>query len=547
MMIRRSLIAMLLVAALALPALAQETVPAPTPVDTQVQSIALFKNGLGFFTRTGPLPPARSMIEFGPLPAAVHGTLWLGWSDGVQFTNLRSQEVAASETRDALSIDELIRANIGRRVRVYLPGEDDSITGTILSYSQPEAQPPVNPYVSIIPPRPEGQGVILISTDNGTLALAPNQIQRIIFLDAPTTDVPVDRRHVAITGRLANAPQDATLSASYLTRGITWAPSYLVDISDDERALLSAKAVIINEVEDIEGARVELVTGFPYLEFQDIISPLAKKEDLAAFLNSLYRGQSGQMRREAATMAQVAYNMPAGPMGPSGAAMPDYGAPVEGVEAEDLFFYPIENVTLARGDVGYYPLFSQRIPYDHVYTWEIGDYMDQYDHYQPRDDGQQQIVWHSLRLTNETGMPWTTAPAETVQDGRILGQATLHYTPRGAKTLLKITQALGIQPEETEVEIARQPNAQTFMGSRYDRVTVRGTLTMRSHMDREVSVEVTKLLTGEVTETSPQAEVVKLAAGLQRANPRSRLTWEMPLPAGETVQMTYVYNVFVRS
>ncbi len=532
----------LMLAALALPALAQDA--GPVQVDTQIQSVALFKNGLGYFTRVGELPNKPGEIEVGPLPAAVHGTLWLGWGEGVQFGNLRSREVVSTDTRDALSVDELIRANIGKRVRITLPGDDKPVIGTILSYSKPETPTPPSPYMTIVPPRPEGQGVILIKTDGDTLALAPNQLQRIVFLQDPATGVPADTKQVAIAGQLAKAPRNGTISASYLAPGITWAPSYLVDISDDTQAMLTAKAVIINEIEDLSGAQVDLVTGFPHLEFSGIISPLAKKQDLEAFLNSLYSGASGGMRREAPVMAQVAYNAA---MDYGAAPTPSYGTPAEGTETEDLFFYPLKDVTLARGETGYYPLFSQRIPFEHVYTWEIPDYIDQYDHYQQPSDQQQQIVWHSLRLTNETGMPWTTAPAETVKDGRILGQATLHYTPRGGETLLKITQALGIQPDEIELETGRQPNAQTFQGSRYDLVTVKGTLKMRSHLDKEVTVEVTKVLTGEVQETSPQAEVVKLAAGLKRVNPRSRLVWELPLPAGETVEMTYVYQVYVRN
>ncbi len=537
---KRMLVTLLLVA-LTLPVLAQED--APALVDTQVQSVALFKNGFGFFTRVGELPDTRGEVQIGPLPPAVHGTLWLGWDQGVQFGNLRSRKVPGTATRGVYSIEDLIRANTGERARIRLSGEGrNEVTGTIVSFSKPEAMPPRPMDTSIMPP--SGPGVLLLRTDNGVMAVEMHRVETVVFLNRQRTEVPTGAMHAAIVGDLREPAGGAGVSVSYLTRGITWAPSYRVDISSDDSALLTTKAVIINEVEDLENTRVELVTGFPHLEFMNVISPLAQREDLASFLNSLYSGQQEYMRREAPAMAQVAMNVPMEMygMGP----MPDYGAPAVGVEAEDLFFYPLENVTLAFGETGYYPLFSQRVPHEDVYTWEIPDYVDEYDQYRGPDAQQRQIVWHSLRLTNETGMPWTTAPAETMQDGRILGQSTLNYTARGAETLLKITQALGIAAEELELEINREPGAQNVRGNRYDRVTVQGTLTMRSHLDREVTVEVKKTLTGEVQETSPQAEVEKLAAGLQQANPRSRLTWELPLPPGETVEMTYVYSVLVR-
>ena len=41
----------------------------------------------------------------------------------------------------------------------------------------------------------------------------------------------------------------------------------------------------------------------------------------------------------------------------------------------------------------------------------------------------QEEVWHCIRLENTGKTPWTTAPAETVKDGLIIGQDTLNYTP----------------------------------------------------------------------------------------------------------------------
>ena len=515
-------------------------------VPTRVSSVALFKNGLGYFTRVGELPAAPAEIEVGPLPAAVHGTFWLGWEAGTSFDNLRSHEVAASQMRAALSVAELLRANVGRPARLYLAGEDEPLTGRIAAVPEPPTPVPPSPYLSIIPPpQPPTGGIVLLESAGveGLVGVPLGSVQRVAFLEAAATEVPVDAKHISLAGQLTAGAAGQPLSVSYLVKGMTWAPSYRVDISEPEQAALTAKAAILNEIEDLEDTHVDLVTGFPYLEFAEIISPLAKKTDLAGFLNALYRGGDQQYRGRAAVMAQVTANEP---MWIESAPTPSYGAPAQGEVGEDLFFYPLEGVTLARGETGYYPLFSAQVPYEHVYTWDIPDYIGDSDHYQDPSQPRRQIVWHSLRLTNEMGMPWTTAPAETVQEGRILGQATLHYTPPGAETLLKITQALGIEAEELELEIARQPNARVFRGSHYDLVTVQGTLKLRSHLDKAVAMEVTKRITGEVQETSPQAEVEKLAAGLQAVNAHGRLTWKLELPAGGEQEITYSFTVYVR-
>jgi len=78
-------------------------------VDTQVTRVALFKNGLAFFSREGALPARPGEIEIGPLPAASHGTFWLGWSPQAKIANLSSREVEVAESRLALTIPSCSR------------------------------------------------------------------------------------------------------------------------------------------------------------------------------------------------------------------------------------------------------------------------------------------------------------------------------------------------------------------------------------------------------------------------------------------------------
>ena len=158
---------------------------------------------------------------------------------------------------------------------------------------------------------------------------------------------------------------------------------------------------------------------------------------------------------------------------------------------------------------------------------------------------------NSLRLQNSTGMPWTTAPAESVQENRILGQAVLNYTPGGGEAMVKITQALGIKADQIELEVSNEPTAYRYRGDQYDRVTIEGTLHLRSHMQKEVTVEVTKQVTGTLKSATPEPEVEKLARPTTwnwwwHINPHSRLTWQVPLKPGEEVTVTYTYAALVR-
>jgi hypothetical protein len=241
-------------------------------------------------------------------------------------------------------------------------------------------------------------------------------------------------------------------------------------------------------------------------------------------------------------------NVPHGESGRVRPAMPD-----EGEVREDLFLYPQANVTLRRGERGYYPLFAKRVPYDDLHLWEIADSLDEqsrwrYDWWYGRGDQpweKQEEVWHSLRLTNIGGIPWTTAPAMTVQEGRVLGQDTLFYTSPGAKTLLRITRAMDVRAEQNETEVERQRNARTAYGDRvFDLVTIKGELRVFNHKNRPITALIKKTLSGEVLGTSPQPAIETTTEGVWRVNPQQLLTWELPVEAGGKLYVSYRYRVY---
>ena len=61
----------------------------------------------------------------------------------------------------------------------------------------------------------------------------------------------------------------------YLTRGLSWAPSYRVDITDPKTLSVELYAVVKNELADLDGTEVMLISGFPSVQFAHVTSPLA--------------------------------------------------------------------------------------------------------------------------------------------------------------------------------------------------------------------------------------------------------------------------------
>ncbi len=532
----------------------------PPTVQTHLKRVALFKNGFGFFVREGTLTDARAAAVLGPFAAPSHGTFWISTPSRVQLASAVARQVTVQQKIEARSITELLRANIGKTV--VLNDYGGGLTGTILSFS-PRRQPvlPYSPYMMGANPAEISMsdygGYMLLQTPAGIVVVGEGQFGQVRF---PSDDLNntflQDSSQMQIEATFGNPVPGDWLSVSYLARGITWAPSYIIDLSEAKQARLSAKAEIIDEAEDLLGTHVDLVTGFPNLEFADVLSPMAMRGNLAQFLQSLSGGASSTEDLSVITQ-KVMYNAPGvgvisarGGGGMSGGgAMPGYGQAAAGQTAEDLFLYPLENVTLKRGEVGYYPLFTEGVPYTEFYEWKIPDYIGAEGYYTTRQPGQPdqpEIVWHSIRLTNTMKMPWTSAPAQLMKDGQIIGQDTLNYTAPTAQTTVKITRAAAVKAEQTEVEVNREREALRLYGDSFDRVTITGTLRATNYTKDRISLEVTKDLSGDIKATTPKAEDVTLARGLRAMNPSHELKWIIEMKPGESSEISYTYQALIR-
>jgi|GEM_PF-242646 len=528
------------------------------PQRLSLRRVALFKNGFGFFVGETTLSDDEDETSF-LLPAVpVQGTFWLSHPPDVNLVSVVAEKVESEGQRlEAITIPEILKANVGKRVRVTI--DEKQISGRIMHFTQDRRLPRIMAYAPGVPEggmdRPEiwppfETGLVLIQVSGGVLSLDPQSIQHVTFLD---DDV---KRHftrrvdaVAVRVRTAEPAQGQSVTVSFLAKGIAWTPSYLVDIRGQGKARLSAKALIVNELYDLNDVPARLATGFPRLQFADVRSPIGMKEPLAQFLAALGGGEQdpSQVRPRAYAMAESAR------MGFDGAAMdvaPTYGAAQAGITAEDLFLYPAGRITLPKDRVAYIPLFTEPVPYEDLYECNIPDTVDEAGRFlfrgEPSDEEKDQEVWHSLRLENTTRVPWTPAPAEAIRSNMIVGQAEMPYTPAGDEVTLRISRAADITVEQQEFEVERKRGARQVYEMYYDLVTVRGEATITNFKEQAVTLELNKSLSGEVVSTDPQAKIEKLAAGTQRINGLRKLTWTIEIAPDQTQKATYIYEVYVR-
>ena len=530
---------------------AETTSPA---LKTKLVSISLFKNGLGFVAREAEIPKGQSASVIENLPAPALGTFWVySPSNDATVKDLVAFESETVEQAEAISVVEMIGANVGQTVDLRL-GDKETVRAKILSVApnRPADLSSADPNRSYAPytPPAEASSLVLLQAGGGTMAVNKNAVQQISSTNGPLK-TSIERRKRSVTLRLnaMNAGGKGRILVLYLAKGITWTPSCAIEITDPQKARVTTKAEIIDEIEDLDDVPISFVTGFPNLKFADVTDPMALRGDLAAFLTNLANpGQAGQyLDNRAAVMQQAVMS---GVLNDREEMFPSYSsAPPEGQTREELFFYEQRGVTLKKGQRGYYPLFTTEVPYQHVYEWKIGDVLDEQGQYRNPNEAQPEKaedVWHGIRLTNTSNVPWTTAPAMTMQGGQILGQDLINYTSVGAKTTVRITKAVDVKAEQAEHEVERTRNAANFYGSSYDLVEVRGKLKATNFKDKAITLTISKELSGEVVKTAPVAGVEQTARGLKKVNPKSVLTWELPIKSRDKIEIDYSYKVYVR-
>ena len=534
-----------------------------TEAKMELKQVSLFKNGLGFFVWEVTIPEKVKSFYVVPETAASHGTFWVSYPPKVDVESVVAKEIEGKDLVEATTVADLLKANIGRKVKVYFADKPDAnIEAKLLKVTEEQRNLPPNPYAPGRVVNPENPGyygirnMVFLGTDQGQIAVSADRIARVDFTDrAPMAKYEKNSSQMQLDISLNKAAGGQKIIVSCLAKGATWVPSYMIDITEPNKAKMAAKAEVMDEICDLNGVDVKFVTGFPNLKFADVVSPVAMKENLAQFLQSLIRGQSergqalGVMYNMSNVVAQQRMAFDSMSMEGEMPVMPAYGAAEMGKTAEDLFLYPVEKVRLAKGEVGYFPLFTETVPYRHIYRWEIPNSINPEENYynQPRQQPEpQQEVWHCIRLDNVMKLPWTTAPAEIVKDGVILGQDTLNFTPVKEKGTVKITRAMNVKAEQIELEKDRKHNAAQWYNTNWDLVTVEGKLSVTNNQDKPITLEVTKSLSGEVKAMQPEAKLEKLAKSLRMVNANVRLTWTMELAAGEQKEIGYTYEVYVR-
>ncbi len=507
----------------------------------KTRSVSIFKNGSSFFIKDGKVPTQNgSFLMTENLPRALFGTFWVhSPQNELKHVHSYTDMITDKGERIAGSYFDLLQANIGKKVRVHI-GQEEEYEGVVEEVVTKDAKGKEKKTL--------GSAIIVFRTGTKWLSFSPSEIRRLEFMEKPNQLLETETtssKHV-LSVDFTTKKKEQALEMMYLQNGLNWVPTYLIELVSDQKAKLSLRAEVTNNAEDIEDTDVNFVVGIPNFKYANRLSFLV---DFLGMVHPGHKNYALNNFSNSISTASVKYESDASfsgtPMGPG----------VEGDADEDLYFYKVKDINLKKGGRGQYPVFSKEIDVAHIYETNLAQNAVNKGYYQKDflfSPDNQNPVFHSVKVMNETDFPWTTGAALVVSnksgETRPISQDLLKYTPIKGHTYVKLTEAPDIKVKQAEKEIAREERVKKMPGNNtyyYDLVTVEGKIKVKSYKKKKVDLNIKRTIIGELRKSSVKwlkAERINRSGDLNKV---TDICWETSIGAGEDLEITYTYKVYV--
>jgi hypothetical protein len=493
----------------------QEPEENPHVWDPQVTRVAVFKNGMGFFTREGDVQLRDGWALSGPVPPALFGTLAIYATDEDQTVDIVGSgpgEKVAFDGTDAPDTEEARRRRLQSAVGLKIElryehaGAGSASSGTL---------------------RNVGPRYAILERNGESIAVPLAEISTLQVLEMPV------RAHVRADE--GEAPERTRLGMGYLRKGITWIPEYTLRIIDDETAELTLRGTLVNEAEDLVHTDVSFVVGVPHFAHTEYMAPVAVGQVIRTIGAAVAPSQvQTQMMNRAAMVSNAmrsTSHVGQAPVAREGGEV-DLNIPqMGGAAGTDYTVYTRKDLTVRRGEKAIVTLFTRQIKYGHIYDWSV-----------PND------IKHYLVLENSTDTAWTTGPCLALSEGHPLSEDLLKYVPRGGTGRFPVTTAINVATERTETEVDRKLKAHEPQRNFYiDLVTLEGELRLRNFEERDIEVVVNLPLPGKPLKASDGGKITVDTSKLKLLERSGKIRWSLTVPAGETRTLTYTYERYVPS
>ena len=535
-------------------------------------SIVCFKNGYSFVSIPVSLKGSDEDVNkssdqvqsctLGPLPdEAVHGTIGLQPGNPVKVKILSLSKAPKNEKRASVlaipdsetgefSVPAYLGANVGKNVILTISnshGMDQTEVGKI----EKVLNAANGSFVVIEKSKRSNDYKADMLIDISLIRTVQGAVDEEDDINQPRIIV---RYHDA-------SEQESEAVLSYLTPGLTWAPSYFLVLDKTTKTLqLEGKACLMCDLSFLKGdiiPEVCLVTGQPNMFFQNIADPLVSDQSASDFVQNLeggggpvsypnYGGVTRQTaRRSAGPRAPRAHmqrhNLQSGAMFGSSQVENSEGID-SGETVEDFFHYILKNVPIKCN----HPIrmdFINKVPrmkYEDVYLADLNTV--------DMDNRGTVEVKHAISFKNTTGQPLTTAPATVLSkaetNSKFLVQALMKYCWPDHDANLEITSThdvqvnFSIKSEESTKE--REKDSEYIIHSILKNCEV----LLVNYKQERVKCKVEYSLRGELAASDPEVKKIiekNIVTYNIDINPHAKYVWEIILDPKEQKKIAFSY------
>ena len=423
-----------------------------------------------------------------PIPDQIlFGTFFMGRQKDNSIKNVVFRNDTLKRQDQARAVWQFIAGNLNKPVTIYYvpsQGVDKSVSGKVVSYDL---------YT----------GLMKFVTDAGkTLVMHVGFVYQADFKDDPSGFYTADSIKRVMVLNPEKAAADLFLQQIYMTGGMNWIPSYFLKLKDDKTARLEMKATIENYAEDLNEADAELVVGAPQMIYSNKPDPMTYNY---LTIGGTYAGNDGR-----AAMNYLQSNTAAGYETKPAAVFFENDFSAEGEKTDDMYIYHLGKVTLPKQSKGTFPIYAGNLEYKDKYEGSIGDKTSYYTTHYCASEEKVYDVFHSLEVKNNSQVPLTTASIMVLNDKeQFVAQDELKYTPVGASSTIKLSKALDIIMKNSEEEKSRDDNAKRIGKVNYSKVILKGIIEVNNYQNKEVTVSVSKSLSGTVDTESDGGTVTR--------------------------------------
>lgn len=516
------------------------------PLESRLASVGLFKNGLAVLRREATLDkPGTYRLD--KVPDPIHGTFWVeSTSDLETQVQARDVEVPFAESGAV----ELEGDLVGKAVTLHF--YQDKLTplkGTVLERKKGKSGVEGSDAAGEdgrVAPRPQDDFLVLLTEAKKLVYVRASAV---VFVETAASEKLTRKKPVLLLKVGAGAQFPLKVQISYLARGLSWAPSYRVDISDPKTLKIEQATVVRNELTELKDVEVQLISGFPSVQLGHVKSPMAANATWARFFAELASDGGGYRRGGQMMMAQqVASNAYFRSDSEGGGALPE----LPGGDGIDLHYQSIGERSLGLNSSISLTVAKATADYERIVEWLVPDTRDAHGSQQRQNPTDDDEPWDALKFKNPFKFPMTSAPAFVVSGGKFGGQRLSTWVSPSEETLLRVNKSLSIRTRSIETEVQNGSRAGLsdreviwVGGQRYRQANVDGELTICNHRKEEVKMQIRRRFSGELQKADADPKVTLREEGVWSVNRRNELRWDLKLKPGVERKLTYKYTVLV--